>query len=222
MLSDVVWPEVWQASLSTLYMVAVATVLAVVIGLPIGVLLYLFSKRASVQHRVVYELLSVIVNIFRSVPFIILLIALIPFTEWVVGTSIGTNAAIVPLVVGAAPFYARLAETALREVDAGVIEAAQSMGASTWQIVYNVLLPEARPGLISGVTITAVALISYSAMAGVVGGGGLGDLAIRYGYERFQTDVMFVTIVIMIVMVQVMQWIGDRIVASVSRKRSRG
>ncbi|CAM3998907.1 methionine ABC transporter permease [Alicyclobacillus pomorum] len=219
MFADIVWSEVWQASVDTLYMVGVSTLLSVVIGLPIGVFLYLFSRGHLVRHRVLYEFLSVIVNIFRSVPFIILLIAIIPFTEWVVGTSIGTNAAIVPLVVGAAPFFARLAETALREVDPGVLEAAQAMGASTWQIVFKVLLPEAKAGLISGVTITAVALISYSAMAGVVGGGGLGDLAIRYGYERFQTDVMFVTIVIMIVMVQVMQWIGDKIVASVSRKR---
>jgi D-methionine transport system permease protein len=219
MFADIVWSEVWQASVDTLYMVGVSTLLSVVIGLPIGVFLYLFSRGHLVRHRVLYEFLSVMVNIFRSVPFIILLIAIIPFTEWVVGTSIGTNAAIVPLVVGAAPFFARLAETALREVDPGVLEAAQAMGASTWQIVFKVLLPEAKAGLISGVTITAVALISYSAMAGVVGGGGLGDLAIRYGYERFQTDVMFVTIVIMIVMVQVMQWIGDKIVASVSRKR---
>jgi D-methionine transport system permease protein len=219
MFADIVWSEVWQASVDTLYMVGVSTLLSVVIGLPIGVFLYLFSRGHLVRHRVLYEFLSVIVNIFRSVPFIILLIAIIPFTEWVVGTSIGTNAAIVPLVVGAAPFFARLAETALREVDPGVLEAAQAMGASTWQIVFKVLLPEAKAGLISGVTITAVALISYSAMAGVVGGGGLGDLAIRYGYERFQTDVMFVTIVIMIVMVQVMQWIGDKIVASVSRTR---
>jgi D-methionine transport system permease protein len=219
MFADIVWSEVWQASLDTLYMVGVSTLFSVLIGLPIGVFLFLFSRGHLVRHRVLYEFLSGIVNIFRSVPFIILLIAIIPFTEWVVGTSIGTNAAIVPLVVGAAPFFARLAETALREVDPGVLEAAQAMGASTWQIVFKVLLPESKAGLISGVTITAVALVSYSAMAGVVGGGGLGELAIEYGYERFQTDVMFVTIVIMIVMVQVMQWIGDKIVASVSRKR---
>jgi D-methionine transport system permease protein len=219
MLSDIVWPEVWQASLDTLYMVGVSTLLAVCIGLPLGICLVLFSSGHLVKNRFLYEMLSVIVNIFRSVPFIILLIALIPFTEWVVGTSIGTNAAIVPLVIGAAPFFARLAETALREVDPGVIEAAQAMGASTLQIVFRVLLPEAKAGLVAGVTITAVTLISYSAMAGVIAGGGLGDLAIRYGYQRFQPDVMFVTIVIMIVMVQAMQMIGDKVVQKLARKK---
>jgi D-methionine transport system permease protein len=219
MLSDIVWPEVWQASLDTLYMVGVSTLLAVCIGLPLGICLVLFSSGNLVKNRLLYEVLSVIVNIFRSVPFIILLIALIPFTEWVVGTSIGTNAAIVPLVIGAAPFFARLAETALREVDPGVIEAAQAMGASTLQIVFRVLLPEARAGLVAGVTITAVTLISYSAMAGVIAGGGLGDLAIRYGYQRFQPDVMFVTIVIMIVMVQAMQMIGDKVVQKLAKKK---
>jgi D-methionine transport system permease protein len=219
MLSDIVWPEVWQASLDTLYMVGVSTLLAVCIGLPLGICLVLFSSGNLVKNRLLYEVLSVIVNIFRSVPFIILLIALIPFTEWVVGTSIGTNAAIVPLVIGAAPFFARLAETALREVDPGVIEAAQAMGASTLQIVFRVLLPEARAGLVAGVTITAVTLISYSAMAGVIAGGGLGDLAIRYGYQRFQPDVMFVTIVIMIVMVQAMQMIGDKVVQKLAKQK---
>jgi D-methionine transport system permease protein len=219
MLSDIVWPEVWQASLDTLYMVGVSTLLAVCIGLPLGICLVLFSSGNLLKNRFLYEILSVVVNIFRSVPFIILLIALIPFTEWVVGTSIGTNAAIVPLVIGAAPFFARLAETALREVDPGVIEAAQAMGASTLQIVFRVLLPEAKAGLVAGITITAVTLISYSAMAGVIAGGGLGDLAIRYGYQRFQPDVMFVTIVIMIVMVQAMQMIGDKLVQKLARKK---
>jgi D-methionine transport system permease protein len=219
MLNDIIWPEVWQASLDTLYMVGVSTLLAVCIGLPLGIFLVLFSSGHLVKNRFLYELLSIVVNIFRSVPFIILLIALIPFTEWLVGTSIGTQAAIVPLVIGAAPFFARLAETALREVDPGVIEAAQAMGASTLQIVFRVLLPEARAGLVAGVTITAVTLISYSAMAGVVAGGGLGDLAIRYGYQRFQPDVMIVTIVIMIVMVQAMQMIGDKVVQKLTRKK---
>ncbi|MCL6517244.1 methionine ABC transporter permease [Alicyclobacillus sp.] len=199
-------------------MVLVGTALSTVIGLPIGVLLVLFSPRHLLANRPVYQVLSLVVNVLRSVPFIILMIALIPFTEWVMGTSIGTNAAIVPLVVGAAPFYARLAETALREVDPGVIEAAQAMGASTWQIVLRVLLPEARAGILSGIVITAVALVSYSAMAGVIGGGGLGDLAVRYGYDRFQTDVMLVTIVVMMVLVQVMQGVGDWWVARLSRR----
>ncbi|MCL6598082.1 MAG: ABC transporter permease [Alicyclobacillus macrosporangiidus] len=199
-------------------MVGVGTLLSTLIGLPIGVLLVLFSPHHLLANRPVYQVLSLIVNVLRSVPFIILMIALIPFTEWVMGTSIGTNAAIVPLVVGAAPFYARLAETALREVDPGVIEAAQAMGASTWQIVWWVLLPEARAGVLSGIVITAVALVSYSAMAGVIGGGGLGDLAVRYGYDRFQTDVMLVTIVVMMVLVQVMQGVGDWWVARLSRR----
>lgn len=218
MLSDIVWPEIWQATGATLYMVGVGTLLSTLIGLPIGVLLVLFSPHHLLANRPVYQVLSLIVNVLRSVPFIILMIALIPFTEWVMGTSIGTNAAIVPLVVGAAPFYARLAETALREVDPGVIEAAQAMGASTWQIVWWVLLPEARAGVLSGIVITAVALVSYSAMAGVIGGGGLGDLAVRYGYDRFQTDVMLVTIVVMMVLVQVMQGVGDWWVARLSRR----
>jgi D-methionine transport system permease protein len=218
MHADIVWPEIWQATGATLYMVGVGTLLSTLIGLPIGILLVLFSPNHLLDNRPVYQALSLIVNVLRSVPFIILMIALIPFTEWVMGTSIGTTAAIVPLVVGAAPFYARLAETALREVDPGVIEAAQAMGASTWQIVWWVLLPEARAGVLSGIVITAVALVSYSAMAGVIGGGGLGDLAVRYGYDRFQTDVMLVTIVVMMVLVQVMQGIGDWWVARLSRR----
>lgn len=218
MHADIVWPEIWQATGATLYMVGVGTLLSTLIGLPIGILLVLFSPNHLLANRPVYQALSLIVNVLRSVPFIILMIALIPFTEWVMGTSIGTTAAIVPLVVGAAPFYARLAETALREVDPGVIEAAQAMGASTWQIVWWVLLPEARAGVLSGIVITAVALVSYSALAGVIGGGGLGDLAVRYGYDRFQTDVMLVTIVVMMVLVQVMQGIGDWWVARLSRR----
>jgi D-methionine transport system permease protein len=218
MLADVVWSEILNASWDTLYMVGISTLLSVVIGLPLGVLLLLWAPGNLLSNRWLYQALSVIVNVLRSIPFIILLIAIIPFTEWLVGTSIGSTAAMVPLVVGAAPFFARLAETALREVDKGVVEAAQSMGATTWQIVRRVLLPEARAGLISAVTITAVALVSYSAMSGVVGGGGLGDLAIRYGYERFQTDVMVVTIVILVVLVQLMQVAGDKWVQRVVRK----
>jgi D-methionine transport system permease protein len=217
-MSDIVWPEIWQATWQTLYMVGVSTVLAVAIGLPIGVFLVLFSTRNLLPQRAVYQLLAAVVNIVRSVPFIILLIAIIPLTEWIVGTSIGVNAAIVPLTVGAAPFYARVAETALREVDPGVIEAAQAMGASTAQIVWRVLLPEARPGLIAGVTITAVTLVSYSAMSGVIGGGGLGDLAVRYGYERFETGVMLVTTAILVVIVQLMQMLGDRLVRHYARR----
>ncbi|WP_206830545.1 methionine ABC transporter permease [Alicyclobacillus fructus] len=210
MFSDITWGQIGQASLETLYMVALSTIGAVVLGLPLGIWLYLCGPGGVAANRPLYQVLSVVVNIVRSVPFIILLIALIPITEWIVGTSIGVNAAIVPLVVGAAPFYARIAETSFREVDPGVVEAAQSMGASIWQLIFRVLLPEARPGLISGATITAVTLISYSAMSGVIGGGGLGDLAVRYGYERFETGVMLLTTALMIVLVEIMQWVGDR------------
>lgn len=218
MFTGVVWPEIGQATLATLYMVGLSTVLSVVVGLPLGILLFLFAPANLMQNRPLYQVLSVVVNIVRSVPFIILLIAIIPFTQWVVGTTIGINAAIVPLVVGAIPFYARLAETALREVDKGVIEAAQSMGASIGQIVYRVLLPESRPGLIAGATITAVTLIGYSAMSGVIGGGGLGDLAVRYGYERFETNVMIITTAVMVVLVQLLQMFGDRLVHHFSER----
>lgn len=218
LLANIVWTDIGQATLATLYMVGVATLLAFVIGLPLGIFLLLWSKHNLLQSGWLYQTLAVIVNIVRSVPFIILLIALIPLTNLIVGTSIGVNAAIVPLVIGAAPFYARIAESALREVDHGVIEAAESLGASTWTIVWRVLLPEARPGLIAGITITAVTLISYSAMSGVIGGGGLGDLAVRYGYERFQTNVMLVTTALMVVMVQIFQMLGDRLVHHYARR----
>ncbi|MGZ6505334.1 MAG: methionine ABC transporter permease, partial [Tumebacillaceae bacterium] len=189
-----------------------------IIGLPLGILVVLTSPGHLLQNRLVYQILSIIINVFRSIPFIILLIILIPFTQWVVGTSIGVTAAIPPLVVGTAPFFARLVEVSLREVDRGVIEMAQSMGATTWQIITRVLLPEARPGVIAGLTITLVSLVGYSAMSGVIGGGGLGDLAVRYGYQRFQTDVMVVTTVIMIVLVQIFQMLGDRLVLFFNRK----
>ncbi|MCL6515141.1 MAG: ABC transporter permease [Alicyclobacillus sp.] len=217
-MTDIVWPEIWQATWETLYMVGIATALTVILGLPLGVLLVLWSTPRLRPQAVLYQVLSVVVNIVRSVPFVILMIAVIPVTEWIVGTSIGVNAAIVPLVIGAAPFFARLAESAMREVDPGVMEAARAMGASTWVIIWRVLLPEARPGLIAAVTITAVTLVGYSAMSGVIGGGGLGDLAVRYGYERFQTDVMLVTTALMVVLVQIMQMIGDRLVQHYARR----
>ncbi len=162
--------------------------------------------------------LSLIVNVLRSIPFIILLIVMLPVTVLLVGTSLGVLGAIPPLVAGAAPFYARLVETALREVDKGVVEATQAMGGATWQIVTRALLPEAMPGLIAGATVTAIALVSYTAMAGVVGAGGLGDLAIRFGYQRFQTDVMVVTVVLLLVMVQGLQMLGDWLVGRVSHR----
>ena len=191
---------------------------SVLLGLPLGVILFLTSARQLLANRPVNMALSFAVNVLRSVPFVILLIVMIPLTVLLVGTSLGVAGAIPPLVVGAAPFYARLVETALREVDKGVIEAGQAMGATPRQIVFGALLPEAMPGIIAGATVTAIALVSYTAMAGVVGAGGLGDLAIRFGYQRFQTDVMVVTVVLLLALVQGLQWAGDRLIIKVSRR----
>ena len=216
--SNVDWPEIGRASWDTLLMLGGSMALTVLFGVPLGVLLYLSGKGRLAANPVLNAGLSLVVNILRSVPFIILLIVMLPVTVMLVGTSLGVAGAIPPLVVGAAPFYARLVETALREVDKGVVEASQAMGASTFQIVTRALLPEALPGIIAGATVTAIALVSYTAMAGVVGAGGLGDLAIRFGYQRFQTDVMVVTVVLLLVLVQALQMLGDRMVAAVSHR----
>lgn len=218
LFTNVDWSEIAQASLDTLMMLAGSMVLTVLFGIPLGVLLYLSGKGRLAANPLVNGVLSLIVNVLRSVPFIILLIVMLPVTVVLVGTSLGVAGAIPPLVVGAAPFYARLVETALREVDKGVVEATQAMGGSTFQIVTRALLPEALPGILAGATVTAIALVSYTAMAGVVGAGGLGDLAVRFGYQRFQTDVMVVTVVLLLVLVQILQMIGDRLVARVSHR----
>lgn len=212
------WPEIGRATVDTLLMLGGSMVLTVLFGVPLGVLLYLSGRGRLAANPVLNGLLSLVVNILRSVPFIILLIVMLPVTVLLVGTSLGVAGAIPPLVVGAAPFYARLVETALREVDKGVVEATQAMGGSTFQIVTRALLPEAMPGIIAGATVTAIALVSYTAMAGAVGAGGLGDLAIRFGYQRFQTDVMVVTVVLLLVLVQILQMLGDRLVAKVSHR----
>jgi D-methionine transport system permease protein len=217
-LSNVDWPEIGQATIDTLAMLGGSMVLTVVLGLPLGVILFLTGKGQMLENRLANGVLSLLVNILRSVPFVILLIVMIPLTVALVGTSLGVAGAIPPLVVGAAPFFARLVETALREVDKGVIEASFAMGAKRRQVVLGALLPEALPGLVAAATVTAVALVSYTAMAGVVGAGGLGDLAIRFGYQRFQTDVMIVTVVLMLVLVQVLQMIGDAAVRRVSHR----
>jgi D-methionine transport system permease protein len=217
-LSNVDWPEIGQATIDTLAMLGGSMVLTVVLGLPLGVILFLTGKGQMLENRLANGVLSLLVNILRSVPFVILLIVMIPLTVALVGTSLGVAGAIPPLVVGAAPFFARLVETALREVDKGVIEASFAMGAKRRQVVLGALLPEALPGLVAAATVTAVALVSYTAMAGVVGAGGLGDLAIRFGYQRFQTDVMIVTVVLMLVLVQVLQMIGDAVVRRVSHR----
>jgi D-methionine transport system permease protein len=212
------WGDIGAASLDTLAMLAGSLVATVIVGLPLGVILFLTGPKRLLAQPAAHAVLSIVINGLRSVPFIILLILMIPLTVLLVGTSLGVVGAIPPLVVGAAPFFARLVETALREVDPGVVEAAQAMGATDRQIVFEALLPEAMPGIAAGVTVTAVALVSYTAMAGVVGAGGLGDLAIRFGYQRFQTDVMVVTVALMLVIVQALQMIGDRVVAAVSHR----
>ena len=217
-LPNVDWQEIGYASLDTLNMPGGATLFTVLLGLPLGVLLFLTGPRQMFEQRALYAVLSLVVNVLRSVPFVILLILMIPLTVLITGTSLGVAGAIPPLVVGATPFFARLVETALREVDRGIIEATQAMGASTLQIIFRALLPEALPGLIAATTVTAITLVSYTAMSGLIGGGGLGDLAVRYGYQRYQPDVMAVTVILLLILVQVLQMVGDRLVIHFSRK----
>ncbi|MEV4948623.1 methionine ABC transporter permease [Streptomyces sp. NPDC053755] len=211
-------PLLEQGTVDTLYMVLWATVVTVLGGLPLGILLVLTDKGGLLQNTVVNKVVGVIVNIGRSLPFIILLIALIPFTTFVVGTFIGPTAMIVPLAIGAIPFFARLVETALREVDHGLVEAVQSMGGSVPTIIRKVLLPQSLPSLVSGVTTTVIVLVGYSAMAGAVGGEGLGSKAITYGYQRFDTQFMLVTVVVLIAIVTVVQVIGDLAVRLLARR----
>jgi len=212
------WVEIGQATVDTLLMLGGSLPLTLLIGLPLGVLLYLTGPRQLHARPALYGGLSLVVNLLRSVPFIILMIVLIPVTLKAMGTSLGVRGAILPLVVGAAPFYARLVETALREIDRGVVEASLAMGATTRQLVTRVLLPEALPGLIAGATVTTIALIGFTAMGGAIGSGGLGDLAYRDGYLRSRTDVAVVTVVALLVMVQVLQMVGDRLVARFTRR----
>ena len=207
--ANVVWSDIAVATRDTLVMLCASLALTILAGVPLGVLLFLTDRGQIAERRWLNRVAGVVVNVLRSIPFVILLIVLIPVTAAIVGTSLGVAGAILPLVVGAAPFYARLVEQALRDVPRATIEAAQAMGASRWQVVTKALLPEALPGLVSGATVTAVALVSFTAMAGVVGAGGLGDLAIRYGYQRFQTDVMLVTVALMVALVQILQLGGD-------------
>nr|WP_281391623.1 methionine ABC transporter permease [Sphingomonas endophytica] len=211
MFAHVVWGDVAIATRETLVMLAASLLLTILSGVPLGVLLFLTDRGQLAERAWLNRLAGSVVNVLRSIPFVILLIVMIPVTLRIVGTSLGVAGAIPPLVVAAAPFYARLVEQALRDVPRTTIEAAQAMGATRWQIVTKALLPEALPGLVSGATVTAVALVSFTAMAGVVGAGGLGDLAIRYGYQRFQTDVMLVTVVLMVVLVQLIQYGGDQL-----------
>ncbi|MCR5258124.1 MAG: ABC transporter permease [Desulfovibrio sp.] len=209
MFNQALFELLWEGTVDTLYMTLASTFFSYVFGMVMAVVLVLTRADGIKPHPVVFRCLDVVVNLTRSFPFLILMIAVIPFTRWLVGTTIGNNATIVPLVIAAAPFVARLIEQSLLEVDRGVVEAAQSMGASTWQLVWKVLIPEAMPSLINGSAIAATTILGYSAMSGAVGGGGLGKLAIMYGYNRYQDDIMFATVVLLIVIVQLLQSFGD-------------
>jgi D-methionine transport system permease protein len=219
------WPEIAQGTLDTLLMTGTSLLFTVLIGLPLGVALFLcgWSQRSvspgvARLQAVSYAAMSFVVNVLRSVPFLILLIMLIPATRVLAGTSLGVRGSIPPLVIAAAPFFARLTENLLREVDRGVFEACHAMGATTRQLVLWALLPETLPGLLAAILVTAISLVGYSAMSGVIGGGGLGDLAVRYGYQRFNTPVMIVTVTILVVLVQLLQVFGDRLVARLSHR----
>lgn len=198
-----------KATAQTLYMTFVSTFLASLFGLVLAVVLLLTKKGGLMPNRVIFTTLDAVVNCLRSFPFIILIIVLFPFTRWLIGTSIGTTAAIVPLVIGAAPFVARLIENAMNEVSGDIVEAAQSFGASKSQIIFKVILPEALPSIINAITLTLIVIVGFTAMAGTVGGGGLGDVAMRYGYQRFRPDILLYTVVILIVLVQLIQMCGD-------------
>lgn len=213
---------VLTSTMQTLEMVFFSTVFSLILGLPLGVLLHVTDREEKggiIPHPVLNEVLSRVVNILRSFPFLILMIVLMPLARIILGTTIGTRAAVVSLSIAAAPFVARVIETSLTEVDPGVIQAAKAMGSTNWQIIYKVMLPEALPGLVSGITLTIINLIGYSAMAGTIGGGGLGDLAIRYGYQRFRTDVMAAAVIVTILLVEVIQFIGNRISSELLKRR---
>ena len=212
------WDQLWAATLETLYMTALSGVATFVLGIVLGLALFLTARGGLFHNRTVYNVISIVVNVFRSIPFIILTVLLIPFTKTVVGTILGANAALPALIVGAAPFYARLVEIALREVDKGVIEATRSMGARLSTLVFRVLLPESSPALVSGITVTLIALVSYSAMAGVIGAGGLGNLAYLEGFQRNHGDVTLVATVTILIIVFIIQFCGD-VITSLLDKR---
>lgn len=209
----------WEGIQDTLFMTLVSAFFGYVLGLPMGILLTVTDKDGIRPNAFIYKVLDAISNIVRSIPFLILLILLIPFTRFVVGQSYGSAATIVPLVVAAAPYIARMVESSLKEVDAGVIEAARSMGATDWDIVFKVMLVEARTSLITGATIATGTILGYSAMAGTVGGGGLGDIAVRYGYYRWQTDIMLVTVVLLIILFQIFQTVGMKLAGKLDRRK---
>lgn len=221
-MTKAIWTLIFQSTLQTLQMVFFSTIFSILLGLPLGILLCVTrpEEHGGIMPKpVLNSILDKIVNVLRSFPFIILMIILFPLSRLLVGTTIGTTATIVPLSIAAAPFAARVIETSLKEVDTGVVQAARSMGSTNSQIIFKVMIPEALPSLVSGVTLTIINLVGYSAMAGAVGGGGLGDLAIRYGYQRTRTDVMIVAVVIILVLVELIQFIGNKISAQILSKR---
>jgi D-methionine transport system permease protein len=208
-LANMKWDKLWEATLETIYMTSISVLATFLIGLILGLVLYLTSEGNIWEKRMTNMIISGVVNVFRSIPFIILIVLLIPFTRMLMGTMLGANAALPALIIGAAPFYARMVEIALREIDKGVIEASQSMGATNWQIIYKVLIPESLPALISGITVTAIALVSYTAMAGIIGAGGLGHFAYLEGFQRNNTQITLVATITILLIVFIIQWIGD-------------
>lgn len=212
------WDQLWAATQETLYMTALSGVATFVLGIVLGLALFLTARGGLFQNRTVYSVISIVVNVFRSIPFIILIVLLIPFTKTIVGTILGANAALPALIVGAAPFYARLVEIALREVDKGVIEVTRSMGARLSTLVFRVLLPESSPALVSGITVTLIALVSYSAMAGVIGAGGLGNLAYLEGFQRNHGDVTLVATVTILIIVFIIQFCGDAMTSLLDKR----
>lgn len=219
MFDPVIIEMIGKGFIDTLYMTLVSSALAYLLGLPLGVILAVTDKNGLKPRTWLNSILGVIINLLRSVPFLILCITVIPVTRFITGTSLGPTATIVPLVIGAAPFIARMVESSLKEVDKGVIEAAQSMGATPFEVIWKVLLPEARPSLILGAAISVTTILGYSAMTGFVGGGGLGDIAIRYGYYRYQTDIMLVTVALLVIIVQVLQEIGLRLARLADKRK---
>lgn len=215
---NVIWENIWLATKETLYMTGIALLATFILGILLGLLLFLTSKGQMWENKFINGITSAVVNIFRSIPFIILIILLIPFTIIVVGSMLGAKAALPALIIGAAPFYARMVEIGLREVDKGVIEAARSMGAKTSTIIFKVLLPESMPALVSGITVTAIALIGYTAMAGAIGAGGLGDLAYKEGFQRSKNDVTMLATILILVIVFVIQFIGDYITSKLDKR----
>ncbi|AVP36569.1 ABC transporter permease [Staphylococcus felis] len=217
-MPNVRWPDVWLATYETLYMTVISTVFSFILGLVLGVILFLTSKSHSKLGRIFYSIVSFFVNLFRAIPFIILILLLIPFTSLILGTISGPTGALPALIVGASPFYGRLVEIALKEIDKGVIEAARSMGANTWTIILKVLIPESSPALISGITVTAIALVGSTAVAGVIGAGGLGNLAYLTGFTRNQNDVILISTILILIIVFIIQFLGDWVTNKIDKR----